>query len=195
MIYGDVIKSNIDQDFTQTFKSNFPKFKEALKNTADLFEMAGYDLSKFSSRWNVVIPIIYLIYNNDKYIESAEGLFAYLFRSILFNYYASGTTGKLQKMKSLIFENNFELIPAMFENDEDLRVTPSKIDDLFFAEKDSTTVSNVLYCLGFNNIQPNYDYDQDHIHPAYRFASSRPFSMTDEEWGKARERYNKLANL
>ena len=198
MLYGDVVKSNIDQDLTQMFKANFTKFKRVLQKTADLFEAAHYDLSKFSSRWNVVIPIIYLIYNNeenDKYIEYAEGLFAYLFRSILFNYYASGTTGKLQKMKTLIFENNFALVPSMFENDEDLRVTDSKIDDLFFAEKDSTTAWNVLYCLGFNNIQPDYDYDQDHIHPAYRFAADKPLGMTDDEWTMARAFYNKLANL
>lgn len=198
MLYGDVVKSNIDQDFTQLFKANFSKFKRVLQKTADLFVSAHYDLSKFSSRWNVVIPIIYLIYNNeenDKYIDYAEGLFAYLFRSILFNYYASGTTGKLQKMRSLIFENNFALVPAMFENDEDLRVTNSKIDDLFFAEKDSTTAWNVLYCLGFNNIQQDYDYDQDHIHPAYRFAAAKPLGMSDSDWTMARNLYNKLANL
>ncbi len=197
MIFGDVIKSNIDQDFTLSFKSNFDSFKAALQKTEDLFiNMAGYDLSKFASRWNVIIPIIFLIYNNpNNYIESAEGLFAYLFRAILFNYYASGTTGKLQKMKTLIFENNFQLMPSMFENDEDLRVTPSKIDDLFFAEKDSTTVYNVLYCLGFNNIQSDYDYDQDHIHPASRFAASKPLGMSDNDWTQARQCYNKLANL
>ena len=66
---------------------------------------------------------------------------------------------------------------------------------MFFAQKDSSTVSNVLYCLGFNYVQPDCDYDQDHIHPAYRFGSARPLSMTNEEWATARDNYNKLANL
>ena len=84
MIFGDVVSSNIDQEFAQTFKANFEHFKQSVLLTAELFEMMKYDISKFSSKWNVIIPIIYLIYNNDDYIESINGLFAYLFRSILF---------------------------------------------------------------------------------------------------------------
>lgn len=195
MIYGDVVKSNIDQDFAQMFRRDFNHFKDALDKTAVLFEMANYDLSKFSSKWNVIIPIIYLIYNNDDYIECAEGLFAYLFRAILFNYYASGTTSKLQKMKNLIFQNNFKLYPIMFETDDDLRVTSARIDDLLFAEKDSTQVGNVLYCLGINYSQSNYDYDEDHIHPASRFGTAKPLGMSNDDWIKARNTYNKLPNL
>lgn len=195
MIYGDVIKSNIDQDFAQTFKAYFPKFKESLRLTSEIFEMMRYDISKFSSKWNVIIPIIYLIYNNDDYIDSIQGLFAYLFRSILFNFYSSGTTGKLQIMKSLIYENNFKLTPEMFEGVDDMRMTDAKIDDLLFAEKGSIAADNILYCLGINYIQEGYDYDQDHIHPDARFARSKPLDMTEGDWLIARNCHDKLPNL
>ena len=195
MIYGDVIKSNIDQTFALTFKANFPKFKKVLKQTEELFSMMKYDLAKFSSKWNVIIPIIYLIYFNEKYIECAEGLFAYLFRSILFNFYASGTTGKLKIMHDLIYNCNYNLTPAMVETVQDLMVTKAKIDDLLYAEKGSTTAGNILYCLGINNIQPGFDYEQDHIHPDARFSRERPVGMSEGDWIKARNSHNKIPNL
>ena len=154
-----------------------------------------YDISKFSSKWNVIIPIIYLIYNNVDYIDSIQGLFAYLFRSILFNFYSSGTTGKLQIMKSLIYENNFKLTPEMFEGVDDMRITDAKIDDLLFAEKGSIAADNILYCLGINYIHRGYDYDQDHIHPDARFSRYKPLGMTDDDWLTARNCHNKLPNL
>lgn len=195
MIYGDVIKSNIDQDLALTFKANFEKFKLALKNTSELFELMNYDISRFSSRWNIIIPIIYLVYNNENYIDSLTGLFSYLFRAILFQFYASGTTGKLQMMKTLIADNNFRLESHLLDSIDELRVTPAKIDDLLFAEKGSVTAGNVLYCLGINYIHDDYDYDEDHIHPNARFERSQPLGMTDANWSLARSYRNKLPNL
>ena len=195
MIYGDVVESNIDGEFALAFKDSFGLFKAALKNTSELFEMANYDLTKFASKWNVVIPIVYLVYNNPNYIDCIEGVFAYLFRSILFNYFSSGTTSKLQKLRNMLMRNNFRFSLTLLDADEDLRVTTAKIDDLFVAQKGSSTVGNILYCLGLTRLKNDTDYDEDHIHPESRFGSSRPLGMSDEDWSFARSVYNALPNL
>lgn len=195
MIYGDVISSNIDQVFAQTFRSYFDKFKQSLEATEELFSMMKYDIAKFSSKWNVVIPIIYLIYNNDQYIENIQGLFAYLFRSILFNFYSSGTTSKLKKMRDLIYQNYYTLTPEMIDTIPDLEARDSKIDDLLLAEKDSILIGNILYCLALDWYQEDLDYDEDHIHPDARFARARPINMTEGEWILARNSRNRLPNI
>lgn len=195
MLFGNVVKSNIDQSYAIQFAGHFDRFVETLRKTEELFGMMNYDISRFASRWNIIIPIIYLIYNNDQYIDSIEGIFAYLFRAILFQYYASGTTGKLQAMQKTIADNAFKLDPVILDFVEELRVTTAKIDDLLRAEKDSMTAGNILYCLGINYVVNEDDYDRDHIHPQSRFGYAGPLSMNDAQWRQARDLYNRMPNL
>ena len=96
MIYGDVVKFNISKKIADELKNNWSEFKKALKNLEIVLKSMNIEVSCFSSSWNVLLPIIYFIYYNPEYQDNLDGIRAYLTRAILFRYYKSGTTGKLQ---------------------------------------------------------------------------------------------------
>lgn len=56
-------------------------------------------------------------------------------RAILFTYFQSGTTSKLQQMKSNINSYDYEITVEMLDQITDLRVTDGKIEDILNAEK------------------------------------------------------------
>lgn len=70
---------------------------------------------------------------------------AYLIRAVLFSYFQSGTTSKLQQMKSNINDNDYEITVDMLEQINDLRVTSGKIDDIINSEKGSRVAGEALY--------------------------------------------------
>lgn len=107
MLYGDVIKSNINKQIAEDLKNNWSDFKKTLKNLETLLKEMKIEVSRFSSSWNVLLPIIYFMYYNPDYADNKEGIRAYLVRAILFTYFQSGTTSKLQQMKSNINENDY----------------------------------------------------------------------------------------
>ena len=84
MLYGDVIKSNINKQIAEELKNNWSEFKKALKNLEALLKEMKIEVSRFSSSWNVLLPIVYFIYYNPDYLENKEGIRAYLVRAILF---------------------------------------------------------------------------------------------------------------
>ena len=198
MIYGDVLSSNIDVNFAIAFKEDFAKFKKALEKTAELFEVMHYNISRFRSKWNVVIPVIYIVYHNlenETYIDSLKGIAAYLFRSILFQFYASGTTSKLKILKDLIYENNYCLSPESLDTIFELTVTQSRIEDLFLARKGTPLMANLFYCLNINDINEDYDYDEDHVHCRARFDRAKPLNMQMSQWDIACSNKDTLINL
>lgn len=99
MLYGDVVKSNISKQIADQLKNNWSDFKNALKNLEAVLKDMKIEVSRFSSSWNVLLPILYFIYYNPEYKNNTEGIRSYLMRAILFTYFQSGTTGKLQQMK------------------------------------------------------------------------------------------------
>lgn len=195
MLYGDVVKSNINKQIAENMKNDWNEFKNALVNLEKLLNELNIDVSHFSSSWNVLLPIIYYIYFNPEYYKNSKTIRAYLLRAIFFTYFQSGTTSKLQQMKSNINSFNFEFTLDMLNQMNDLRVTDNKIDDVLNSEKGSRVAGEVLYYLSINWINRKFRYEQDHLHPDNRFNAGRPSSVTQEEWKRWCGIRNRLPNL
>lgn len=195
MLYGDVVKSNISRSIAETLKNDWNKFKKSLKDLEILLNEMKIEISHFSSSWNVLLPIVYYIYYNSEYNKNIEAIRAYLLRAIFFTYFQSGTTGKLQQMKSNINSFDYEITIEMLNQMNDLRVTEGKIEDVLNSEKGSRVAGEVLYYLSLDWINKNFKYEQDHLHPESRFDINKPHSVKVEEWKKWRGMRNRLPNL
>ena len=196
MIYGDVVKSNINRAIAEQLKNDWPSFKKALKNLESILSSMKIEVSRFSSSWNVLLPVLYYIYYNpDRYGENTEAIRAYLMRAILFTYFQSGTTSKLQQMKSNINSYDYEITIEMLDQITDLRVTEGKIEDILNAEKGSRVAGDALYYLALDWMNKNFKYEQDHLHPYDRFDGNKPISVSMEDWRRWRGNRNRLPNL
>ena len=195
MLYGDVVKSNINKKIAEELKNNWSEFKKALNNLESILKDMKIEVSRFSSSWNVLLPIIYFIYYNPDYKSNLDGIRAYLIRAILFTYFQSGTTGKLQQMKSNINNNDYEITVDMLNQMNELKVTDGKIEDIINTEKGSRVAGEALYYLSLDWINKNFKYEQDHMHPYDRFDGSKPFSVQMEDWRRWRGNRNRLPNL
>lgn len=195
MLYGDVVKSNINKQIADELKNNWEDFRQSLASLEKVLSGMKMEVSRFSSSWNVLLPIIYYIYYNSNYSDNLDGMKAYLIRAVLFSYFQSGTTSKLQQMKSNINDNDYEITVDMLEQINDLRVTSGKIDDIINSEKGSRVAGEALYFLGVDWINKNYKYEQDHLHPYDRFDSSKPVSVQMDDWRRWRSNRNRLPNL
>lgn len=195
MLYGDVVKSNINKKIAEDMKNDWNGFKKALTNLESLLKEMKIDISRFSSSWNVLLPIIYYIYYNPDYDKNIKGVRAYLLRAIFFTYFQSGTTGKLQQMKSNINSFEYEITIEMLDQMNDLRVTDGKIEDVLNTEKGSRVAGEVLYYLNLDWTNKNFKYEQDHLHPDNRFNESKPISVSMEDWRRWRGTRNRLPNL
>lgn len=195
MLYGDVVKSNINKKIAEDMKNDWNEFKKALANLESLLKDMKIDVSRFASSWNVLLPIIYYIYYNPEYYENVKAVRAYLLRAIFFTYFQSGTTSKLQQMKSNINSFDYEITIEMLDQMNDLRVTEGKIEDVLNTEKGSRVAGEVLYYLNLEWINKNFKYEQDHLHPDNRFSESKPISVAPEDWKRWRGMRNRLPNL
>ena len=195
MLYGDVVKSNINKQIAEDLKNNWQDFKKTLRNLEDVLKTLKIEVSRFSSSWNVLLPIIYFMYYNTEYANNLDGIRAYLIRAVLFTYFQSGTTSKLQQMKSNINDNNYEITIDMLEQMNDLRVTDGKIDDIINSEKGSRVAGEALYFLSRDWINRNIKYEQDHLHPYDRFDNTKPISVSMDDWRRWRSLRNRLSNL
>lgn len=195
MLYGDVVKSNISKQIAEELKNNWNEFKKAFKNLEIVLKGMKIEVSRFSISWNVLLPIVYFIYYNPNYNNNLEGIRAYLVRAVLFTYFQSGTTGKLQQMKSSINSNDQEITVDMLEQMNDLRITDGKIEDILNAEKGSRVAGEALYYLSLDWTNKNFKYEQDHLHPFDRFDGSKPISVSMEDWRRWRGNRNRLSNL
>ena len=195
MLYGDVVKSNINKQIAESLKNDWNEFKNALMKLESLLKEMKIDVSRFSSSWNVLLPIIYYIYFNPDYDKNIKAVRAYLLRAIFFTYFQSGTTSKLQQMKSNINSFDYEITIEMLDQMNDLRVTDGKIEDVLNSEKGSRLAGEVLYYLNLDWTNKNFKYEQDHLHPENRFNESKPVSVTIEEWKRWRGMRNRLPNL
>ncbi|NRZ99299.1 hypothetical protein FHX96_003989 [Clostridium tetanomorphum] len=61
MLYGDVVKSNISKQIAEELKNNWNEFKKAFKNLEIVLKGMKIEVSRFSSSWNVLLPIVYFI--------------------------------------------------------------------------------------------------------------------------------------
>ncbi len=194
MIYGDVIKSNINAKIADELKNNWTYFKKSLNDLVDLFNDMHIDMDRFSTCWNILLPIIYSIYYNPDYKNTVDGIFTYLVRAILFIYFRSGTTGKLHQMKSNINDNNFEITVDMLNQMTEFKVTEGKIDDIINSEKDSRIVNEALYYLSLEWLDSSVKYEVDHLHPYAQF-DSRPTGVSIGDWKNWHSNRNRMPNL
>lgn len=58
MLYGDVVKSNINKKTAEELKNNWNDFKKALRNLDTLLKSMKIEVSRFANSWNVLLPII-----------------------------------------------------------------------------------------------------------------------------------------
>lgn len=196
MLFGDVVKSNISRKIAEELKNNWPDFNKALKNLDDVLKGMKIDVQRFSGSWNVLLPILYYIYYNpNSYADNTNAVRAYLMRAILFTYFQSGTTSKLQQMKSNINSYNYEITLEMLDLITDLRVTDGKIEDILNAEKGSRVAGDALYFLSLDWMNKNFKYESDHIHPYDRFEDNKPVSVSMDDWKLWRGNRNRLPNL
>jgi len=195
MLYGDVVKSNINKRIVDDLKNDWSKFKKSLDDLVKLLNEMKIEVNRFSNSWNVLLPIIYYIYFNPEYHKSIVSIRAYLLRAIFFTYFQSGTTSKLQQMKGNINSFDYEITIEMLNQINDLRVTEGKIEDVINSEKGSRVAGEVLYYLNIDWINRNFKYEQDHLHPENRFDGSKPISVSVEDWKKWRGMRNRLPNL
>lgn len=195
MLYGDVVKSNINKKIAEELKNNWSDFKKALRGLEEVLESLKIDVSRFSGSWNVLLPILYFIYWNPNYKSNIDGIRAYLMRAILFTYFQSGTTGKLQQMRSYINDNDGEISIDMLDQITDLIVTDGKIEDIVNSEKGSRVAGDALYFLSLDWLNCAFKYEQDHMHPYSRFDGSKPLNVSMEDWRRWRGNRNRLPNL
>lgn len=196
MLYGDVVKSNISRKIAGELKNNWTAFRKALENLESVLKGMKIEVSRFSSSWNVLLPVLYYIYYNpESYADNTEAIRAYLMRAILFTYFQSGTTSKLQQMKSNINSYDYEITVEMLDQITDLRVTDGKIEDILNAEKGSRVAGDALYYLCLDWTNKAFKYEQDHLHPYDRFDGNKPVSISMEDWRRWRGNRNRLPNL
>lgn len=195
MIYGDVVKSNISKQVANDLKNNWKDFKQAFKNTTEVLKYLKIDINRFQNGWNVLVPVVFCLYYNPNYKEYIEGIKSYIYRAIFFTYYASGTTGKLQKIKEYIISYDYQITSEMLEQISELRITDSKIEELLNVEKGSRVAGEILYYLSINWIKKGLKYQQDHLHPVERFNKSKPSGISTSEWVECRKLSNRLPNL
>ena len=98
-----------------------------------------------------------------------KGIRAYLLRAIFFTYFQSGTTSKLQQMKSNINSFDYEITIEMLDQMNDLRVTDGKIEDVLNSKKVVELLEKFYYYLNLDWTNKNFKYEQDHLHPDNRF--------------------------
>lgn len=195
MLYGDVVKANINKNIANSMKNDWKAFQKTLKNLEKIFKEIKIDIRRFSSSWNVLLPIIYYIHYNSEYDKNILSIRAYLIRAIFFTYFQSGTTSKLQRMKSYINSYANEITIDMLNQMNDLRVTEGKIEDLLNYEKGSRVAGEILYYLNLDWSNKNIKYEQDHLHPDDRFNQGKPISVSSADWNRWRGLRNRIPNL
>lgn len=197
MLFGNVEKTNINKQIAEDLKNNWDYLKIAFKNLSDFLNDIKVNISRFSGSWNVLIPLIYSIYYNHEYKQNYSAMKTYLIRAILFNFFQSGTKGKLQKLKKKISEYNYKITTDMLDDIYDLKVTDSKIEDILNSEKGSRMASEALYYLSNEWLNSNFKYEQDHLHPCERFSDDnrKPSGIKFDEWKEWKGNRNRLPNL
>ncbi len=195
MLYGNVDKFIINKNIANDLKNNWNDFKKALKNLADIMAELRIDLTRYSRNWNILLPVLYFIYHNSEYREYKEAIRIYIMRGILFIYFRSGTPGKLQQMKNAINEANYEFTVNMLDRIPTLTVSDGKIEDILNTEKGSTVAEEALYYLSLDWNNKNVRYEEDHLHPISRFDSTKPVTVSMDEWRQWKSLANRLPNL
>ena len=194
MLYGDVSKSCIDKTVASELRDNWGKFCNNLVNLKNVLFELNLDVTDFSDRWNVLIPIVYEIDKNPDYMDNLDGIRCYLFRALFFTYFQNGTTAKLAKLRDAINEYNFLIEEDLLEQINELKLNDQKLEDILNSEKGklTKTVLSILYSRKNLDVR---NYEQDHLHPRSCFDKNKPVGVTDVQWREWHKNRDKLPNL
>lgn len=204
MLFGDVVKSNINNSVALNMKNRWSEVCKSLKVLSQILKDLKININRFKSSWNVLLPIIYVIFynpnaynkDNSSYEENIRVIKVYLIRAILFKYFQSGTTGKLKKITEQLKSNNFLLqLNNCIDKIPELKFKDEKLDDVLDSEKGSKIAGEALYFLSLEWRNDNYAYEQDHLHPFANFDAPIPFEVKIEDWAQWHAIRNKLPNL
>ncbi len=194
MLYGEVLKSNINKKAADSLKNNWEDFKSTLQKVEQLLAGMNIKVSRFASSWNVLLPVIYSVHNNPDYLEDADGIKAYLARAVLFTYFQSGTTQKLNTIGKAFAKNDFRITVDILDQIKGLNVTEDGIATILDSEKGGRIAKEALYFLGLDWVGAT-NYEQDHLHADRWFKGNRPGNITQETWFEWVKKHNKLPNL
>lgn len=196
MLYANVVKSNISKNTAMTLKNDWENFKQTLIKLEKLLKSFNIEVSRFSSSWNVLLPIIYAIHYNPDYQDNAEEIKIYLLRAVLFTYFQSGTTGKLNILKNMLNEYDRKFDRLWLDNNiRALELNDAKIEDILNSQKKDRVTGEALFYLNRDWIETKADYELDHLHPYAGFDRDVPPNVTPENWIKWRQNRDKIANL
>lgn len=220
VLFETNINTNLNSNLVSKMYENWEKIKAALRETDQLiYSIRKLHVADFSNRWNILIPVIYLVYKHilpeksnghyvfsGKYMDSKKGVEAYLSRAILFKYYSNATTAKLSLLKKQM--DNFKtddgyprLTLQILDNISELKVSDEKIEDLLKLQKGNIICEMALRLISSERISneleynPELDYDVDHIHPRTRFDGSAPDGINFEVWTNWRNLCDSMPNL
>ncbi|MCL2177493.1 MAG: DUF262 domain-containing protein [Firmicutes bacterium] len=194
MLYGDVVKGGISKQLVDDLKNDWDNFKKLLSSLEKFLKDENIEVQRFSSTWNVLLPIMYVIHNNPDFAKSKKAIFSYLCRAIFFIYFRSGTTGKLQEMKRNINSFNFDITLEMLEQIADLRITDARIEDVLDTEYGTRLAREVLYYISKEFANVTVKEEIDHLHPDSIF-DKKPHNISAENWKEWRPLRNRLPNL
>ncbi len=194
-LFDENLKGIINSTNAKNLKDNIESIKDSLIKLEVLLAEKNIDVARFSSTWNILLPIIYSIFYNPNYLENRDEFFIYIYRAIFFRYYQIGTLGKLKILKNKINDNDeYEITLDMLDSIPDLEITDGKIEDLLNLETGGHITEEVLSYLAKDWLDLTCTYEIDHLHPQSYF--NRKFesinSETLTEWKLLKDR---LPNL
>ncbi|MBR4558519.1 MAG: DUF262 domain-containing protein [Fibrobacter sp.] len=217
VLFEDNINANINSQLARRMRRNWETIKVALKETEEfLSDIRKIHVEDFNNRWNILIPVIYLIYEHirpdgenflidERYKLHKQSVEAYLSRAILFKYYSSGTTGKLTHLKKQMNAFKQKGLPCitfrMLNEIPELRVTDEKIDNLLELQKGNVVCELALRLISSERIDSELsfnselEYDVDHIHPRKRFEGKAPEGVRSDLWEKWGRLCEEMPNL
>ena len=180
---------NFTSDCVQTIQSNWNTIRDCILETFRFLNNMGYADQSIRAK-NAIIPLVYYLYkkkynngflyqsiNSDKKGLHAERTqMAKWLNIVILKHTVSGHSDSvLTKMRSIISNNiNEELFPlqeiinAFNGTPKDMRFDEEYIDSLMHIHKDDPNCRSVLMLLS-PDINVNYQYDIDHLHPKKSF--------------------------
>lgn len=196
MLYGDVAKSAISNNVISALRNNWQKFESTLDRLCNVFKNLHFNIKIFETRWNVLLPIIYVLYYNTEKSIDYDGIRSYIVRAVLFTYFQAGTTAKLSVLRTAIEKNNGQLDVSLLDDFKELKITNDRIETVLASQKGSNIAKLALYFLSCERVQNLRSYDQDHLHAEAYFRRMRPCCVdSDNEWEIWKKSYNQLPNL
>lgn len=200
VLFSNNIQSSISNDVIDCLRKNWEKFKSSLTNMELLLlSINRLKVKSFRNRWNVLLPIFYLVYYNSNYRECKDGVQAYLSRAILLKYFQNGTIAKLTKLRKMMNDNAVGSRPVltlqMVDNFPDLEVTEEKIEKILKTPKDNVFAYYALELLSSSWMRAGNEYDVDHLHPKEGFNINPVKGISFFMWNQWQNMCNLLPNL